>query len=669
MSATARGARPGSVPWPFQRLVLIGLPICGLSLLGLQWFLAIPFDPLAAALLAITVGTLEGPLNTTRRGTLTYPIALAPLAVALSVASPLGAGLVSLAYALTAAKSTPRRWIIPSNGVVFLAGVIATGLVAAGVGVRGPVLAMDGPTLLLATVLGAPVMYVTWMLMAGLAVSRLRGLSFLHFLVHDIVWPVWTLLVHSLSAGVLVVVYQVWGIPALAVGAVAVSLLARQVQTWELRAIDQRRASGRAHGTQPTPEAIEEVIDQLAWAVDRRLGRRPGRSSRVAHIATMIGRELGLTPTELRRLGWAARLHDLGTLRVPRDLLARAPSERSPTDLAQVNAHVEHGARLVQALPGLAPLADLLAQQHEHFDGRGYPGRRQGAQIDRLAQILGLSQVLAGMLETAGEEPQLDLADPGAVRSLTSRLRQERGQGFEPSVVDAALDLLARNPQALTHQVDNPLVIAAHARFRTPPGKSPAEAAPDPTDVLALVAWVEAQDGPQVGHAGRVATWCAALAEASGGTPDEVARVRRAGLLHDIGKAGLPRTVLRQDRALTRAEWDLVRQHPAAGADLLLAAASDDAALAAIVRHHHERPDGLGYPDGLTGEAIPWPARIVALAEALDIMLMGGRYQAPKPIGLIKHDLRLAAGRQFDATLVAIVLEWIGTGKMGQSKL
>lgn len=154
------------------------------------------------------------------------------------------------------------------------------------------------------------------------------------------------------------------------------------------------------------------------------------------------------------------------------------------------------------------------------------------------------------------------------------------------------------------------------------------------------------------GHLRRVAGHAARLAAATNLDPAEVVIIRRAALLHDIGYVGVPDGLLRKPAALTAAEHKLMTRHTVLGADLCRYLLEGEA-ISAIIRSHHEHWDGRGYPDGLAGERIPFGARIVAVADAFDVLTMHRPYRP----AVSEHDaldiLLFGAGQQWDPQLVA----------------
>lgn len=133
----------------------------------------------------------------------------------------------------------------------------------------------------------------------------------------------------------------------------------------------------------------------------------------------------------------------------------------------------------------------------------------------------------------------------------------------------------------------------------------------------------------------------------------EVERCRAAGRLHDLGKLRVPVALLDKPGKPTADEWRQIQQHPARG-EQLARAAGVDAQVAAAIGAHHERIDGKGYPQGLKGDAIPLPARIVAVADTFDAVTTRRSYQPARPFGEAVKILRQAAGTQLDPVLVGL---------------
>jgi diguanylate cyclase (GGDEF)-like protein/putative nucleotidyltransferase with HDIG domain len=169
--------------------------------------------------------------------------------------------------------------------------------------------------------------------------------------------------------------------------------------------------------------------------------------------------------------------------------------------------------------------------------------------------------------------------------------------------------------------------------------------------ITALAATIDAKDHYTDGHSRRVAGLAAALARAAGCPSEDSETIRVGGLLHDIGKIGIPEAILNKPGPLTVEEWAAMRAHPEIGARILGPIAALDMVVP-FVRHHHERWDGAGYPLGLAAETIPLGARILAICDAYDTMVGDRPYR--RGLGHDEAILRLlaSAGTQFDPALV-----------------
>jgi putative nucleotidyltransferase with HDIG domain len=173
--------------------------------------------------------------------------------------------------------------------------------------------------------------------------------------------------------------------------------------------------------------------------------------------------------------------------------------------------------------------------------------------------------------------------------------------------------------------------------------------------LLGLANALEAKDQYTRGHSERVAALSRRVASTLGLAPAVVDLVGQAGLLHDIGKIGVPETILKKPGPLSPEEWQIMRAHPVIGAQIVAPFEFFDGA-ARVIRHHHERWDGSGYPDGLAGEGIPLEARIVAVADVFDALTSARSYRAALSRDAACVFLAKEAGRTLDETIVAALL-------------
>lgn len=174
---------------------------------------------------------------------------------------------------------------------------------------------------------------------------------------------------------------------------------------------------------------------------------------------------------------------------------------------------------------------------------------------------------------------------------------------------------------------------------------------------------LEAKDPYTRGHSERVARMARRVAQARGLAEASAEVVAQAGLLHDLGKIGIPEAILRKPGPLTEAEWELMRRHPVVGAQIV-APLEFFAEGGIVVRHHHERVDGSGYPDRLVGEAIPLGARIVAVADVYDALTSDRPYRARLPSAQAISRLQAQAGQALDRELVSTFCALLTDGSL-----
>ena len=181
--------------------------------------------------------------------------------------------------------------------------------------------------------------------------------------------------------------------------------------------------------------------------------------------------------------------------------------------------------------------------------------------------------------------------------------------------------------------------------------------------IFAIANAVEARDMRTGRHSFRVAEYAVMIARELGFTEEELENIRKIGLLHDIGKIGVPDTILNKPAKLTDDEFKTMRSHVLIGSEIL----KDFSIIKNVAdgaRYHHERYDGNGYVEGLKGEEIPLTARIIGIADAFDAMTADRIYRKALPMEKVISELKRCRGTQFDPGLVDILLELIDSGAL-----
>jgi HD-GYP domain-containing protein (c-di-GMP phosphodiesterase class II) len=179
--------------------------------------------------------------------------------------------------------------------------------------------------------------------------------------------------------------------------------------------------------------------------------------------------------------------------------------------------------------------------------------------------------------------------------------------------------------------------------------------------VKGVIATIELKDPYTKGHSERVAQYAQSLAVATGKySKEELNSFYYACLLHDIGKVNIPDHILMKPGKLTKDEYDVIKTHPEAGAKAIMKVNGLGESIE-IIKSHHERWDGKGYPEQLTGEEIPYLARVVSIADAFDAMTSSRSYRSAMPVGEAYNRIVDGAGTQFDPRLVKLFKEIFST--------
>ena len=166
---------------------------------------------------------------------------------------------------------------------------------------------------------------------------------------------------------------------------------------------------------------------------------------------------------------------------------------------------------------------------------------------------------------------------------------------------------------------------------------------------------VEAKDAYTRGHSDRVSEYSVLIGKTLGLSDNDLKILKIGGLFHDIGKIGIPDSILLKTTKLDDDEYSEIKNHPAIGAHIL-SNATIFKDIIPIVKHHHERFDGNGYPGKLKGEEIPYLARIAAVADSFDAMTSKRSYRDSLPLDVVKQELIRNRGTQFDPEITDVFL-------------
>jgi putative nucleotidyltransferase with HDIG domain len=375
-----------------------------------------------------------------------------------------------------------------------------------------------------------------------------------------------------------------------------------------------------------------------------------GCSTTAAHIATTFGNDDQQVKRESRLIEAHRPRTALGYLR--RNVAPGAPLRERARHLRAVVAmsrggvdelermRCERGADIARGIGLDEDAASAIAQLFEHWDGHGHPGDREGDEISPLARIACLSQTMEFFWQEGGAAAACDVA------------RARRGTWFDPTLVDA-VDAIERD-------------IAFWASLEAPDvqGVEPADRVARADDAR-LDRVAEAFAGIVDAKSPYTAQHCVGVAEIADGIAstmglDDATRrlLRRAALLHDVGKLGVSNLILDKPGPLDDGEWRAVRRHPRLSMIILRAvpALADVARLSAT---HHERLDGSGYPYGLTAIELKLPERVLQVADVADALTSARPYREALSREEVLAIMRYDAGKRLDADAFAALEAWL----------
>jgi putative nucleotidyltransferase with HDIG domain len=232
---------------------------------------------------------------------------------------------------------------------------------------------------------------------------------------------------------------------------------------------------------------------------------------------------------------------------------------------------------------------------------------------------------------------------------VASDSAQSPAADWKQQLLEAYLGVAVKRMFSTGPEVFNQYLARFEAATRDTNGENPSLM----DTVTALAFTIDAKDHYTQGHSQSVSRLAAQLAQGLGLSSEEMEEIRLAGILHDIGKIGVPESVLNKPSCLTPEEYELVKSHTVLGEKILepLKVKAIER-IRKMVRSHHERVDGKGYPDGLTGGNIPLGARIITIADCFDTLVSERAYKHACPLEQAVEELQRGRGTQFDAELL-----------------
>jgi HD-GYP domain-containing protein (c-di-GMP phosphodiesterase class II) len=404
----------------------------------------------------------------------------------------------------------------------------------------------------------------------------------------------------------------------------------------------------------PRQIALSEVIGGLSYALDLTEGEPPGHAVRSCLVGMRIAEEIGLDAETRSHLYYALLLKDAGCSansarmaalfgaddhrakrtskrvdwsgRFPAFVWALrtvAPDGRTRQRLerllaikaegevtrALMQARCDRGAEIARLLGFEDPTAEAIRALDEHWDGRGQPRGLRGDEIPLLGRILCLAQTT-----------EIFHAD-GGLDAAWAVARRRRGGWFDPHLVDAFAAVCGdRDFWRLLPRMDV-------SRWEPADRLLTADDARLDAIAYAFAGVIDAKSPWTYRHSDRACVIVLGLAAALGADDDELSELRRAALLHDVGKLAISNRILDKPDKLTPAEFAKVREHPVV-TRRILERVPGFGALAPVAAAHHERLDGSGYPEGLAGEELTMPMRLLAVADVYEALTSERPYRA-----------------------------------------
>lgn len=427
---------------------------------------------------------------------------------------------------------------------------------------------------------------------------------------------------------------------------------------------------------------LAEIIEALSKALDMTEGQPEGHCIRCCYIGTHIGREIGLGDDDLRDLYYTLLLKDLGCssnaaricgLYLADDLSFKHDFKLVDGSLSQVLRFVightgmqaglaerfrsilnilqnggelsteliqtrcQRGAEIARQMRFSESVAQGILGLDEHWNGGGKPDGIAADQIPLFSRIALLSQVIDIFHVSGGP------------RSALKEIKRRRGDWFDPALVDAFVEISARSGfwQSLVSADLEAIVLASE------PGQQAVMADDDYLDDIAagFAKVIDAKSPYTSGHSDRVALFTDLIAEEMNVSVEERRLLKRAALLHDIGKLGVSNSVLDKPGKLDDEEWIQMKRHSEFSEQILSSIQAFSGA-ALIGGAHHERLDGKGYPRGLSADDIPMEVRIVSTADVFDALTADRPYRAAMPIAKAIGILREGAGQSHDLVCI-----------------
>jgi putative nucleotidyltransferase with HDIG domain len=375
-----------------------------------------------------------------------------------------------------------------------------------------------------------------------------------------------------------------------------------------------------------------------------------GCSANSAKMAALFGADDQVAKRSSKRVDWSGRLPAfVWSLRTvapggsPRRRLDRLLAIKSEGEVtrALMQARCDRGAEVVSLLGLEAPTAEAIRALDEHWDGGGQPRGLRGEEIPLLGRILCLAQT-AEIFHAAG-----------GVEAAWRVARKRRGGWFDPALIDALGSI--RGDREFWRSLADSDVSA----WEPPDRLLTADDAQLDQIAVAFAGVVDAKSPWTYRHSDRTCLIVVGLASELGLDVDALGDLRRAALLHDIGKLSISNRILDKPGPLTAIEFATIKQHPLTG-ERILRAVPAMGHLAPLAAAHHERLDGGGYPRGLSADELTLPARLLAMADVYEALTSERPYRPARSSREALDIIRADVPERLDPEAFAVLERLLG---------
>jgi putative nucleotidyltransferase with HDIG domain len=433
---------------------------------------------------------------------------------------------------------------------------------------------------------------------------------------------------------------------------------------------------------------LSEIISALSYSLDLTEGRPMGHSVRSCMLGMRIGREIGLSTAEQGDLFYALLMKDAGCssnssklfhilaadeIRAKRDVkltdwtrvgweslryalthvatgapflervrtLVRVAAKQQTESCALVKIRCERGASVARRIGFPESVAQAIHSLDEHWGGGGYPDGRSGREIPLFSRIMNLSQTLEVFLVNHGPQVAMDV------------VKKRSRRWFDPDLVKAAESSSASGTlwTALEHSdaIEHALALEPQERRM---------AASDQAIENICQAFAEIVDAKSpftYRHSHGVADAAVAIAQQLSFNAADTTFLRRAALLHDVGKLSVSNAILEKPAALDADEWKIVKKHPYYSYEILRRIPGFEA-LSEVAAAHHEKLDGSGYFRNWGSDQMSLPSRILVVSDIFDALAAARPYRAAMPLDKVFSIMQKDAPHAIDAECLAALM-------------